>query len=514
MKIDKLIIFLGLSFPLSLLHAKLWMLPLFSLFLLILYAFQQASKKVKSRNEIRTQSHRFLFHLALSLRISPNFEEAVRFAFENSGETLRREIGVYIFRATLGQTSYEHALEEFARKWDLELFTRLLPILRSSIEMRPHEREQTLDEAVRQILEYEREGLFSFCSWLHHPLLILYSVGILLPVALLPSLPVLSAFGLNLGTAGLLSFLLFSLILTHLASQYLIAKSPLFHQLEDAKPVTSHVLLSPLAGLPFLWLGGGELKIWMLLWVPTLFLCFFLWTACQEEVRRRRESLQMEEELPAVLRQVGGSMIKGQSAEEALLKLRGGKLSELLRKGSLNVLLGNLDLHSSLFDPRKGVLREIQSNEIKEALTLAFSVVRRSTSESGRTLIKLSDHLTELRRVKGEGQRLLSTTVSSMRSLSLFFGPAILAITARMFLLLQIKGSVFLSVSLNPSVLLLILGTYCLGMCWILLTLCHRVGGGDRNTERYLLAQALPLSLAVFTVFSLFGYQLIESLLK
>jgi len=507
-----LMIMLGSSFS-PLLDIRLSIFPLLVIVFLALYAFRQKVEKVKYRNRVRVESNKFLFYLILSLRVSPNFEEAIRFAFENSDRSLQREISPFLFKATLGLTSYEKALQEFAKKWNLETFARVLPTIGSSVEMRFPEREQTLNEVTQQLLEQEREEFFSFCSWLHSPLLILYSVCILLPIALLPALPVLSAFGFNLGTWGLLGFLVAALLLTYFASQYLLAQSLFFHKFAPSRPPVSHILLSLIGILPFPWLTG-ELKIWIPLWISVLIFSFLLWDSSRRGAQERKKSLQMEEELPMVLKQVGGNLIKGQSAEEALRKVRGGELSEILQKGSLNVMLGNLNLYSSLFDSREGVLRQIRSNEIKEALKLALSIAKKSSDESGRTLIKLSEHLANLQRVRREGQHLLSNIVSSMRSLSLFFGPAILAITARMLLLLQMKGTLLLSLSFDPSLLLLLLGIYCLGVCWILLTLCHRIGGGDEETERYLLAQALPLSLAVFTIFSLFGYQLVQNLVR
>jgi hypothetical protein len=500
------------SLPLSLLDARFCLLPLLCLSLLALRAFRRALEGIRRKNALRFRTRRFLLHLALSLRLSPNFEKALHFALENSDEILRREMGPHLSKAALGRMSYQQALSGFARKWGLEELSKPLALLMSSVEMQPSEREQALDGVVDGLLEWEREEFLSFSSWLHLPLLTLYSTGILLPMALLPALPVLSAFGLGIGTAALLAFLGVSLALTYLFSLFLLARDPLPSGPEPAPPLPKYALPVLLAGgVPSLWLIG-ETRIWFLLWIPTSLLCVLLWRSSKDAAGRRVQALKMEEELPEVLKQLGGGMVRGEPAEEMLGKLRGGELSELLRRGEANIRLGNLDLYWSLFDPRRGVLRELPSERIRETLALAISVARRSTAEAGRALIKLSDHLRQLRRVEGEGRRLLGATLSSMRSLSLFFGPAILAITARMLLLLQMKGTGLLSLSLDAPLLLLSLGVYCLGLSWILSTLCHRLEGGDSLTERSVLARALPLSLALFTVFSLFGRQLVESM--
>jgi hypothetical protein len=513
MRDEDLLMVVGFSsLPLSLLDARFCLLPLFCLSLLALRALKRTLEEKRRKNTLRFETGRFLLSLALSLRLSPNFERALHFALENSNENLRREMAPHLSKAALGRTSYQRALSEFARKWGLEELLKPLALLMSSLEMHPSEREQALDAVVDDLLEWEREQLLSFSSWLHLPLLTLYSTGILLPMALLPELPVVSAFGLEISTVALLAFLGASLALTYLLGQFLLAKSPLPREPESAPPLPRFVFLLPLAGgLPSIWLTG-EAAVWFLLWVPTSLFCFLLWYPSRGAAEGRMQALRMEEELPGVLKQLGSGMARGEPAEEMLGKLRGGGLSELLRRGEVNVRLGNLDLYWSLFDPRRGVLGGLPSGRIRETLSLAISVARRSTTEAGRTLVKFSDHLRQLRRVEIEGKRLLSATLSSMRSLSLFFGPAILAVTARMLLLLQMKAAGLLSLSLNASLLLLALGVYCLGLSWILSSLCHRLEGGDSLMERPMLAKALPLSLALFTVFSLFGRQLVESM--
>jgi hypothetical protein len=497
------------SSPLLLLDTRLCLFPLAGFIFLLTQTLQQKLIHIRYCNKIRAESQAFLLHLALFLRISPNFERAVWFATESSDEILRRELKPYLLKAYLGRTRYELALLEFARKWKLEQCSRILTLMRGSIEVDQTERERMLDEIMDDLLDQEREELFAFCSWLYTPLLVLYSMGILLPIALLPALPVLSAFGLSLGTIGFLSFLMISLILTYVTSQYLLAKSPFVSSEKLKLPPTT--FFSLLGALPSLILNG-ELRIWLLLWIPTALFCLFLWNSCRTEAERREESLKIEEELPAILRQVGNGMMKGLPAEEVLKRLEGGELAKLLRQAALNVMFRNVDVYSSLFDSETGVLRKT-SCTTKETLSLAFSISKKSTVESGRTLIRLSNHLNSLRKVKREGKRLLKATLSSMYSLSFFFGPAILAITARMLFLLQSRGTDFLALPLDSSLVLLSLGVYCLGLCWVLSSLYYNLEGEDVFLARYQLAQALPLSLLVYTVFSLFGYQLIRSLL-
>ncbi|MEM2282394.1 MAG: type II secretion system F family protein [Candidatus Hadarchaeales archaeon] len=477
-----------------------------------LHLLRMKLREAELRNQLSASANKFLIYLALSLRLSPNFERAVTLAVEHSDEELSRELAPYLRKAILGRTTFEKALREFSKKWGLKRFERAVELMRCSVEA-GEERKKMLEEVIDRVLEETKAELLSFSTWLYTPSLILYSIGILLPLALLPALPVLSALGLSLGTAGVIGFLGASLLLTHLLAQFLLSKHPLPPKEE---PLPAEHRLLPLCltlGFPCIWLRG-ETLVWFLLWNPTLFLSLFLWLASRKSFRRREEALEMEKELPDLLRRIGTGMLRGKPVEEMLGNLSGGELSRILRRGSTNLRLGNMGLYWSLFDPTKGVLAEICSERVRENLHLAVSVAERSTLEAGQALVKLSEHLRDLEKVEAEGKRLLSGITASMRSLSLLFGPAILSVTSRMLFLLQRGGSGLLAFSLNPSLLLLALGIYCLGLVWVCSVFCCRLENGrNQAIEHHLLAQALPASLLVFTIFSLFGKQLVNTLL-
>lgn len=463
--------------------------------------------KIRERARVRTESIRFLIFTALHLKISPNLEEAVRFGVKNCSDDLfLKRIENHLKNYFLGKETLEQSLHSFFEKEGLGEFHQILNLLRSSVEVDDECRGEVLDSSIEALLESFRDELSSFSSRLPSQLMLLYSICVIFPLLLLPSLPALSLFGLNFGVIGISALFIFSLLLYYLAVCYITAASPISQEGLRSDPL----FLLALSPVPLSFFLEGESRTWFLIWAPALLLSFALWYRSRACLQELKKELEMEKELPEVLRQLGGRMSRGVPLEDAFEGLRGGELSALLRKTTNLVRFGGMEIGLAMFDPQYGVLTKLRSEKIKSTMGLVVSLAGKNLALCGEALRWFSNHLKKIENIEKETKRFLSSILSSMRSLAVIFGPAVLSIVARMVILLNYRGFIFLS--MGPETFLLINGLFSLGLSAVLVLSSSKLEGARCCMQQHLLAKGLLLTALFYTLFSFLGLRLTEVL--
>ena len=108
----------------------------------------------------------------------------------------------------------DDALTDFADQWGRwsEYFKRALHLIRSSIQERDEaSRMVTLNRALDVALDGTQEMMNKFANSLHQPAMVIYSIGIMIPLALVAMLPAAGLVGLKI-TIFQVFFLYLSLI--------------------------------------------------------------------------------------------------------------------------------------------------------------------------------------------------------------------------------------------------------------------------------------------------------------
>ena len=138
----------------------------------------------------------FVLYVAMFLRNMPNLENAVRFASENLGGTLGYEIKKLLWDVEIGNyLSMQDAMTEYTQHWSKNRpFVESIGLMIASMRQIGEKRINTLDEAVRIMLDGSREQARHFNQELKMPVMVVHALGIVLPVMGLVLFPVIAVF--------------------------------------------------------------------------------------------------------------------------------------------------------------------------------------------------------------------------------------------------------------------------------------------------------------------------------
>ena len=148
-----------------------------------------------------------LSYIVMSMKLVPNLEHAVLFAARNSERPLAKDLKKLTWDLNLRiYSSMDDALLSFADLWgrNSEYFKRSLHLIKSSTA-EPDEAQRiiTLNRALDISLEGTESLMDSFAAKLKTPSYILYSIFILIPLALVALLPAVTVVGMKPETMDL-----------------------------------------------------------------------------------------------------------------------------------------------------------------------------------------------------------------------------------------------------------------------------------------------------------------------
>lgn len=476
---------------------------------------------------------RLLGYLAAKLKINPNIERAARFAAEHTegslGENLREEL----WRACLRtHNSVEESLFEFSQRWKewCEELSRSLRLMVSSTSERDEVgRRKVLDQALEIGLQGTRERMESFAMQLQLLTILIYGVGVLLPLVLLAVLPVLGS--VNLRVSGLelaliycvglplIVYVLEKLVLSKRPAAFPPPKIPTKDNTKRAAMLAIPIAVSP--PMVAFYLGLTQTIVLLsLLWSVSLGISAYCYFSSVKTYGAREENLKVEREFCDALVQLGNQMKGGRPAEDAFRRAastsKGSNISKVFEKVSQNLKFGGGGLRSALFDPMEGALRGVHSSPIRSSLRMLVDVMERSTVSAGEAVLQTAEHLKKLKQVEREIRRSLKEIVSSMRSVALFFAPLVAAVTVRLQQFLSEKTAgmpVLGGTHVSFQIFLTILGIYIVGLSILLSNYTVEIEwGDDQLIKRMTIARILPISMAVFTLGLIIGGQMLSFL--
>lgn len=503
-----------------------------------------------------------LSYMVMSMKIVPNMEVAIRFAAEHSARPLAKDLRKMLWNLHVREyKGMDDAMIEFADIWgkNSEYFKRSLHLVKSS-NGEPDEAQRiiTLNRALDIVLESTKRLMETFASKLKNPTYVLYSIFILIPLALVALMPAITVVGIRFGIGTLVA--LYNIILPLLTfgyAEYILMQRPATfvpQAIPDSHPElknirqkkTLAVIISICIGL-FIASSG---YFWMLLGNPgnivstailegimpqgllvilgfVFAVSFYLNTSYTPYKKIRDEIKKMETEFSDALFVLGRRISEGRATEEAFMHaastMQGSEIATAFERISLNLISVRADILTAIFDEEMGAFKDIYSDRIRTTMMLFVESAHKSHEAAGVAIVKLADHLKELQDVELNIKQSLYDMTSTMRSTAAIFAPLIAGVTMALSeviakILQNISNSISrlpadlipVSAQISPANLeqsipsdlfMLSIGVYLILVTVILTRFAGTIEyGGDKAQLMYDLGQVLPLSAIVFTI--------------
>jgi hypothetical protein len=139
-----------------------------------------------------------LGYMIMSMKLVPNLEKAIEFASSHGHGKIAEDLKTLLWEVKVGiKSSVAEAIDELAYKWgdiSQEFKKSLMKIRSSVIEISESKRFQILDQTMEDTLTSIKNKLEDYARSLSQPAMVMFYMGILLPLLLIIILPVGSAF--------------------------------------------------------------------------------------------------------------------------------------------------------------------------------------------------------------------------------------------------------------------------------------------------------------------------------
>lgn len=417
-----------------------------------------------------------LSYLVMYLKLVPNLENSVKFAAAESSTTLAADLRKLVWDMEIRlYHGINDAIIHFAIRWGhwSEYFKRSLHLIQSSIQEREEaSRIVTLDRALDVSLEGTKETMNQFANRLHQPTVILYSVGIMIPLSLVAMLPAAGLVGLRISIIQicLIYNILLPLCVYLYTRKILLSRPAAFH---PSNIPVDHPTLQKINKKIFFFVS---IAIGFVVAVPGIFFLlpsvvtpfdtsttivhvilgdqgfrslfpvtlFFIWGAAAAisfyclrvyyPYRKVREEMkQMEKEFSDALYILGKRISEEKSPEEsfayAALTMQGTKIAEVFAQTSYNLTTRHTSFHDALYSTEYGSLQHVYSDRIKAILRLFVEGTKKSQRAVSASVIRIADHLKQLQEVEKKIIDMLYELTSTLRSTVSVFAPIIAGVT-------------------------------------------------------------------------------------
>jgi len=405
----------------------------------------------KKRNEevLRTSASATSL-MIMSLREEASMSRAMMMASRRGGafaDELRRSI----WEVVMGKhASFEEALHALGRKWvkaGAELKTALNALVAASRERTEEGKRRALDRANNAVVQGAKRRIEEYALSLSAPTMVLFGLGILMPLMVGSFLPMLSwsiwdtgldasrgedqnAHGDLVETVFLMNVLFPAVALVvalGAAARHPMESSRERRAASESPPVASTALVlasSLVAGAGVLLMVDGELKPVLALGAAV---CpFAAWLVARGK-RAREEGADTEGALEDLLFMTGARMVEGENLETSLWKA--GKDSKVRSQ----LYHGRTSFHTSAAQVRE--CPEGVSNA-HESLRIVGYASAKDEQAAGMLAMDLAAYLKDLRDLEESLTSRLKPTISMMRMTAYALAPVVLGVTYAIYLTL------------------------------------------------------------------------------
>lgn len=507
-----------------------------------------------------------LSYLVMSLKLTPNLEQSLLFAAKESSNSLVWDLRKLLWDMQIRvYHGVDDALTEFATRWGryCEAFKRSLHLIRSSVD-EPDEaqRMMTLNKSLDVGLEGTRDMMRAFAEKLHQPTMIIYSLGIMIPLSIIAMLPAAALIGLHITIFQV--FFLYDLFLPLMLFIYI--RHVLLHRpatfspprIQRSHPQTKEInkkniaVLSIVIGFiisfpglvfilsslfpnltahtvpPIFSLNDTIPLSLFLLWGISIGFFVYIHSVFTPYHKIRKKIKQMEQEFSDALYIIGKRLHEGKSPEESLSytaeTMKGSEITTLFSDTRFVLSARQATIETSLFHPEYGSLRTVYSNRIHAVMRLFVEGIKKSQQSASLSIIRLADHLKELQQVEKHIRETLGTLTATLRSTASLFAPLIagvtLAITQLISKIVETMvntgtlssssmdktimpeiTSAFALENIEPTWFILVIGIYIIELVILLTRFTNGIEDGDDHVSfMYSLGHVLPVAMLVLTI--------------
>ncbi len=516
-----------------------------------------------------------IIYMTISMRISPNIENAVRFAAKNLTGALAFDLRKLLWDVyTRKFDSMDAALDTFIDKWkkNNEEFTEAIYLIKSSSFESAVKVEQTLDEAVDIALNGIKEKMKHYAQDLRTPTAVLNAMGILLPIIGLIFLPIMSLFlpdavqpvFIAIGYDILLPIGVYLLMKTFLERrpytfhQTDISKHPKFkrEKLFDKIFIISLIIAisSTSIGSYLIFITQEQFSINLILysliitWGIGLSIVIYSVFSVKSKLKIREEVSNVENEFAEAMFQLGNQLTRGMPLETALKdispKIKNLRISKFFEIILYNIETFGMTFEQAVFDDNNGAIKQYPSRMIEAIMLSIVEISKKGMQFVSKSMISVSTYLKDAHSVEEELKDVLGETTSTMQLQAVLLAPLtagiVVAITAMIAeILIALKGAIekiyqgfgnygplgtagsgLLTSIINVDKIMpvhifqIIVSIYMMEVVGMLAIFLSQINNGDENLlKRYSLGKIMMLSLIIYTIIFLLIFSLFRALI-
>lgn len=515
-----------------------------------------------------------IVYMTISIQVTPNLENAIRFAAKNLTGPLAEDLRRLLWDVYMRKyDTVTEALDSFIKKWKVENreFTEAIYLIKTSMTERTKRREEVLNEAISVMLNGTKERMKHYAQELKTPITILNALGILLPIIGIVFFPMVAIFLPNVVRPVFLVVgynVLLPISVYWLMKSYLEKRPYSFHQPDISrhpkfrKPRTlQYTAISIAIALPLILFGlykvvsikdvfSIELMLFSLMITIGIAggIITFSIISVYNKIKLRNEIASIESEFTEALFQLGYQLRRGIPLESALeaitLRIKQLKIAKLFEKILYNIKTFGMTFEQAVFDKDMGAMREYPSVLIQAVMRAITEISKRGMVTVSKSMITISNYLKDVHDVEEDLRELLGEVTSTMQMQALLLAPlsagivvALAAIIMKMLISLKsvvesiygqfaeagplglAGGSIFDSfVNINKMIPVhhfqLIVSIYMLEVVGLLAIFLSLIKNGDEELLRRLtIAKMLLLALVIYSITLVLSYSMFISLI-
>lgn len=409
-----------------------------------------------------------LLLISVKLRQNPNLEQALVFSIRNINLPLKIDL-LRLLRDIYNRKyiSASEGILDYSRMWekDAKFFYLGIMLLESALyDPDKEHRAFQIDRAMEEALEELLSELNFFARDIRSSINLVSMLGITLPVMLLTIFPLASIFLSNL-ISPLDLFILFDILVPFLAfyvlnysvSSRLVTifnNENLYSQYINERDIKNKLISFGLGAALFIFLffiivlvafrypGNFDISgivfselFVLLLGISISFGSYVFFNNFRDLYFNLKK---IDSDLPAFLLSLSNSLNQGYPIEKSLLyiypRFNKSPLGTFLSKLYQNLRSG-MPLKDSIFDPKKGVLKDFPSQNLKASIEIIFESSSVSPEEAAAVTAIISKYFLLLDKVRERIKDLVAEDLSQLKSLLRFIAPAILGIVSAVTIL-------------------------------------------------------------------------------
>ena len=503
-----------------------------------------------------------ILYMTISLRSGSNLENAVSFAATNLPGPMGYSLKKAVWQVYSSQyTNIKDALMEISQKWRFENsdFTESLNLIVSSIDVTSKKKDDMFDEALNVVLGGTEDKMKHYSSELRTPVMVLNTLGILLPMMAMTLFPLvlifmsaqIKAVSVVLVYDVILPLAIYAMIKLVLHKRPWTFTQPNIEDHPDHVPngkikiggiylpvfpiaavvsalfVTAGVLLYnfyPVAPQSFM----SMLYSLIIFWGISSGIIIYMFGTTYQNMKIIDDTKAIESEFGSIFFKLGNELYKGEPLERAISVSTGEKelkSSSLFEKVVQNIRTFGMTLEQALLDSKQGAIRYFPSTLTKSVMKIISESSKRGQVILSSTLMAISEYLGKVHSVEEKLMDVLDEAVSEMVFQSTVLTPTVTAIVMAMIFIMvfylselqaqlgaalgpltgllsssaEFFGDVNTIISIDK--LQLIIGIYMIETVWILSMFQSLIKfGEEKTTTNYTIGKNLFVAVILYSI--------------